>query len=75
MCSPSVQCRTLFNTEGHNFSLEFGPLKYNLGPDAGPRAQRCREFAKTKKDSKRALRWMVYISEPALLVTTPPEGT
>lgn len=33
------------------------------------------QFAKTKKDSKRALRWMVYISEPALLVTTPPEGT
>ncbi|KAA8580027.1 hypothetical protein FQN60_005562, partial [Etheostoma spectabile] len=48
MCSPSVHCRTFFNTEGHNF-LQFGPLKYNLRPDAGPRAQRCREVILAQK--------------------------
>lgn len=33
------------------------------------------QFAKTKKDGRRALCYMVYMSEPPLLVTTQPKGT
>lgn len=114
MCTPAVQCRTLFFIITEElFFWSLVRSRWCLRPDACPRAvaqHRLRfslaqknvcfrlllssipwqyivffvpqgknvtffQFAKTKNDGTRPSCYMVYISEPRLLVTTQPEGT